>query len=395
MSWTRCADCWPEPHWASTTVPAVCWGSPACSQARRTMPLDCSPAWVTTAADDLLDQLRVDPGAAQHLGLGEPEQDGGVHAGEPALPLAERGADGVDDHGVAHGRKTRTRSTFGQAGKASNPYSGYVTSATRTCSSCTPSHASREICVTSTVEPPVELPAGFDPTDPDVMQAGVPHQELLTLRRTAPVSFIEQRRSLARGLPGPRRLLGAEQARRRRGGVQGLDQLLDVPGRRDHPVQPGDGPRGRRADPVPADQPRRARPHQAPPDRLARVHAAGHRRSCTRTSSSAPTTSSKAAVERGEGNFVEDVAAELPLQAIANLLGVPLEDRGKLFDWSNQMMSYDDPEVEGDQAVAFMEILAYSMGAGRRASPAPAGRHHLQAGHRPRWASPARRASAV
>ena len=26
------------------------------------------------------------------------------------------------------------------------------------------------------------------------------------------------------------------------------------------------------------------------------------------------------------------------------------------------MMSYDDPEVEGDQAVAFMEILAYSMG---------------------------------
>ena len=69
----------------------------------------------------------------------------------------------------------------------------------------------------------------------------------------------------------------------------------------------------------------------------------------------------KAAVERGEGNFVEDVAAELPLQAIADLLGVPQEDRGKLFDWSNQMMCYDDPEVEGDQAVAFMEILGYSM----------------------------------
>ena len=50
----------------------------------------------------------------------------------------------------------------------------------------------QEICVTSTVDQPVELPAGFDPTDPDVMQAAVPHQELLTLRRTAPVSFIEQ-----------------------------------------------------------------------------------------------------------------------------------------------------------------------------------------------------------
>ncbi len=77
------------------------------------------------------------------------------------------------------------------------------------------------------------------------------------------------------------------------------------------------------------------------------------------------------AVERGEGNFVEDVAAELPLQAIAGLLGVPQEDRGKLFEWSNQMMSYDDPEVEGDQAVAFMEILAYSMALAdeRRSNP--------------------------
>ena len=73
------------------------------------------------------------------------------------------------------------------------------------------------------------------------------------------------------------------------------------------------------------------------------------------------TTSSRLRSSAASGNFVEDVAAELPLQAIANLLGVPQEDRGKLFDWTNQMMSYDDPEVEGDQAVAFMEILAYSM----------------------------------
>jgi cholest-4-en-3-one 26-monooxygenase len=67
------------------------------------------------------------------------------------------------------------------------------------------------------------------------------------------------------------------------------------------------------------------------------------------------------AVAKGSGNFVEDIAAELPLQAIANLIGVPQEDRGKLFEWTNQMMSYDDPEVEGDQAVAFAEILGYSM----------------------------------
>ena len=67
------------------------------------------------------------------------------------------------------------------------------------------------------------------------------------------------------------------------------------------------------------------------------------------------------AAEQGQGDFVHDVAAELPLQAIAELLGVPQEDRGKLFEWSNQLMSYDDPEVEGDQMVAFAEILGYAM----------------------------------
>ncbi|QYJ05780.1 cytochrome P450 [Nocardioides panacisoli] len=68
-----------------------------------------------------------------------------------------------------------------------------------------------------------------------------------------------------------------------------------------------------------------------------------------------------AALAKDGGNFVTDIAAELPLQAIADLLGVPQEDRGKLFEWSNQMMAYDDPDVEGDQMTAFMEILAYSM----------------------------------
>src|SRR5687768_15305593 len=40
------------------------------------------------------------------------------------------------------------------------------------------------------------------------------------------------------------------------------------------------------------------------------------------------------ALARGEGDFVFEVAAELPLQAIAELLGVPFGDRRKLFDWS-------------------------------------------------------------
>ena len=69
----------------------------------------------------------------------------------------------------------------------------------------------------------------------------------------------------------------------------------------------------------------------------------------------------RAAVEKGSGNFVEEVAAELPLQAIADLIGVPQEDRRKLFDWSNQMLAADDPDIVGEPEVAAAEILGYSM----------------------------------
>lgn len=80
----------------------------------------------------------------------------------------------------------------------------------------------------------------------------------------------------------------------------------------------------------------------------------------------------KAAVEAGSGDFVEQVAAELPLQAIAELIGVPQDDRKKLFQWSNDMTSYDDPESTADPVVASTEILGYSyqMAEARRACPA-------------------------
>jgi cholest-4-en-3-one 26-monooxygenase len=68
------------------------------------------------------------------------------------------------------------------------------------------------------------------------------------------------------------------------------------------------------------------------------------------------------ALERGEGDFVSEVAAELPLQAIADLMGVPQEDRRKVFDWTNQMLAYDDPDFSGEPDVAAAEILAYAMG---------------------------------
>ncbi|MEU1983291.1 cytochrome P450 [Nocardia sp. NPDC019395] len=77
------------------------------------------------------------------------------------------------------------------------------------------------------------------------------------------------------------------------------------------------------------------------------------------------------AKKAGGGDFVTQVACELPLQAIAELLGVPQDDRRKVFDWSNQMLNYDDPEY-GDPTVASAEILGYAwnMAEERRSCPA-------------------------
>jgi cholest-4-en-3-one 26-monooxygenase len=67
------------------------------------------------------------------------------------------------------------------------------------------------------------------------------------------------------------------------------------------------------------------------------------------------------AVESGSGDFVADVACELPLQAIADLIGVPQEDRKKIFEWSNMMIGYDDPEFGDAAALAAAELVGYAM----------------------------------
>ena len=70
----------------------------------------------------------------------------------------------------------------------------------------------------------------------------------------------------------------------------------------------------------------------------------------------------KAAAEEGCGDFVEQVSAELPLQAIAGLMGVPQEDRMKLFHWSNQLVGNMDPEfADNDSTTASVELIMYGM----------------------------------
>ncbi len=69
----------------------------------------------------------------------------------------------------------------------------------------------------------------------------------------------------------------------------------------------------------------------------------------------------RAAADSGSGDFVADVACELPLQAIADLIGVPQEDRKKIFEWSNMMVGYDDPEFEQAGQIAAAELVGYAM----------------------------------
>ncbi len=66
---------------------------------------------------------------------------------------------------------------------------------------------------------------------------------------------------------------------------------------------------------------------------------------------------------RGECDFVADVAAELPLQVIVEMMGVPLEDRHLMFRWSNQMIGFDDPEYQPTadvSKIASMEMFMYA-----------------------------------
>lgn len=51
-----------------------------------------------------------------------------------------------------------------------------------------------------------------------------------------------------------------------------------------------------------------------------------------------------AVVDRGSADFAKEVSAELPLLTLADIMGVPSEDRMLLFDWSNRVIGYQDAE---------------------------------------------------
>ncbi len=206
----------------------------------------------------------------------------------------------------------------------------------------------------------LNLPVGFDPTDPVLNEGRIPLQEFLELRKTAPVHWIEQAPEARAGF-----LDTGFWAISRHADISAISKNSKEFSANENGVIIRFGPDMTRDQIelqgvmlVNQDAPDHTKLRQIvsrgfTPRAIGALHDVLQERANTIVDD---------ALAKGEGDFVFEVAAELPLQAIAELLGVPQEDRRKLFDWSNQMLAYDDPEYNADPATAAAEILAYAMG---------------------------------
>lgn len=50
--------------------------------------------------------------------------------------------------------------------------------------------------------------------------------------------------------------------------------------------------------------------------------------------------------KRGECDFARDIAADMPLLTLADILGMPSEDRYLMYDWANRVIGFQDPEYK-------------------------------------------------
>jgi cholest-4-en-3-one 26-monooxygenase len=73
-----------------------------------------------------------------------------------------------------------------------------------------------------------------------------------------------------------------------------------------------------------------------------------------------------AVIEKGECDFVEELAAPLPMLVICEMMGVPDEDRRRVYEVGNSMVGFDDPELQPDGKPrqngddAFAEMFMYA-----------------------------------
>ena len=208
---------------------------------------------------------------------------------------------------------------------------------------------------------------GYDFTDPDVLLRGIPVTEFAELRKTAPVWWNEQAESIFDD-----------------GGYWVISRHEDIKAISRNGELWSTNAKGavmRLPDGVTAEQLDLTKAllinHDAPEHtRLRKIVSRLFTPRAVAALEENLATSAReivrAAAEKGSGNFVDDVAMPLPLQAIADLIGVPEADRERLFHWSNCIMNTDDPDFDSDPTVANAELMgyAYTMAEERRRCPA-------------------------
>jgi len=77
---------------------------------------------------------------------------------------------------------------------------------------------------------------------------------------------------------------------------------------------------------------------------------------------------------RGSCEFVDEVAARLPMEVICEMMGIPEEDRREIYDLSNRLIGFDDPDFqtsEADGAAASAQIFMYAAKVAERARKRP------------------------
>jgi cholest-4-en-3-one 26-monooxygenase len=213
------------------------------------------------------------------------------------------------------------------------------------------------------------LPPGFDFTDPDIHAERLPIEELAELRRTAPIWWNEQPLGVGGFDDGGYWVVTKHRD------VKEISRRSDVFSSQEKTVLP------RYREGTVEEQIERGKfvllnmdaPHHTHLrkiiSRAFTPRAIELLRAELRERAGAI---AEAAAQQGSGDFVEQVSCELPLQAIAGLMGVPQEERKKLFDWSNQMVGDVDPEFASNDAIgASIELIMYAMqmAADRSANP--------------------------
>lgn len=213
------------------------------------------------------------------------------------------------------------------------------------------------------------LPTGFDFTDPDIYAHRLPVQEFAELRRSAPLWWNPQPLDVGGFGDGGFWVVSKHRD------VKEVSLRSDVFSSAAKSVVPrykvtggGGQIEAGRASMIMMDDPEHTR--------LRKIVARGFTpRAVERLRAELGERAQRIAADAAEistGDFVLDVARELPLQAIAGLLGVPQVDREKLFNWSNQMIGDEDPEfAQYDPLGSAAELMWYAM----QLAGSTAGRH--------------------